>query len=192
MPKLAVALLFLLGFFLASNYVHAKRKQTRIDQSRKRWQEKLRGERVRLLNPGLAMGKRNDVIRLVEPSTETNAYYTNKFARIDFCLEDIFPETLNDYPIYAGFEDITEFEECKETFLKLKNGERSDRTFEQYLPIILESGIVRVTSKTTLELVHEIRKQEWVSGVDGTFLAKGFGYALQDGTVFFKVTTVVG
>jgi hypothetical protein len=177
--------LVIVFFFIKRSYS----KKRRLEAER-RWQAKLRSERMRLLNPGIAF-KMNGTIKLTGFQGESDAYYSNEFVRITFRLEDIFPETLEDYPVYAGFEAIPEFKESRNKYLAKKKGKRSDETFACYLPDILESGMVKVVSKVTLEPVNEIRKQDWGFSVGPLMGAKGFGYALPDGTMFYKVTTVV-
>ena len=130
-------------------------------------------------------------IELTTPTQNTDAYYTNEYVIITFALDEIFPETRKEWPIYAGKENNLLCMKHRNNYLKIKNGEYLDKTFEWYLHEILDSGKIAILYKKQKKFIYEIKKEKWGFSVGMLAGAGGYKYYLPDGTLFFKVKTWV-
>lgn len=132
-----------------------------------------------------------ETIKLIAPSQDPDAFYNDEQVLVEFVLDDIFPETRKEWPIYAGQEDILLFMDHRRSYLKIKNSKCSDETFEMYLHEILNSGKITIFSKTEKMFVYEIKKEKYGFSAGPLAGAGGYKYYLPDGTLFFSIRTWV-
>lgn len=148
-------------------------------------------DKIYIKNQRIALEKLKtlETIKLTPANGTPDAYYSNNEVFVTFCLNDIFPDSYKEYPIYAGQEDVLLFKETRDRYLAIKNGKRLPDTFGAYLPDILNSGKVMVYSKVESKFVNEIKKEKWGFSAGSLAGRGGYKYYFTDGSLFFSILT---